>query len=273
MTNSIRAEDEQLLERLAEEARREQREQDLERLAADALPEDVLGALRERAERDPDLAVSLAAHTPIAAARKQQIVLALRAALVPGAAHEEPASAPAAAESPQRSPSRSLRAKAQLIWPLLAAAAGVLLFLQLSRKELSAPLPGYALEVRRAVSEQRGAPAAEAAPAPLLLDPARPPVLVLRPAERVEGALAVGVFAADTAPVRELAQDVEQAEGGALRVQLRELGPLPSSGRLLVVVARAASVEDRAQLRELAQGQADTGPGWQRFRLGYRLLP
>lgn len=129
----------------------------------------------------------------------------------------------------------------------LAAAAAVALALLWPRKEPSAPLPSYAVEVAGAAAEMRGSDVV--ATARPRLDASTRLLLTLRPATEVSSEVGVAVFAnAEDGSVIRWPAAVERAASGALRVQL-EAAPVAAQ-----YIASASIFV--GTLEQVAQGEA-----------------
>jgi hypothetical protein len=277
--------DEDEIELIGSEARREEQlselEQSLAAYAASTLPPERVAELTERAAAEPELARALAAHRPLAAAEKQRIAGALKAMVSAESGRlEQPAEGvrarvpPGLAGGPARA--RWLNWMLGLGVPMLAAAAFALLVLGGPDSSLD-PLGRYALEVQGTVSEQRGAPAAEPASTgaeelkSVLLLPGQVPVFALRPESRVVGPVTVLVWLVGPGDeFRPLAHELERAASGALRITLRRADALPQRGSAWVLLARPEIAKNPDDALPLLQGGAASGPGWQRWRIDFR---
>jgi hypothetical protein len=160
---------------------------------------------------------------------------------------------------PQPAP-KPLRPWISVALPLLAAAAGMLLFLDPMHEPIT--LPDYSLDAR-ASSEYRGEPEAQHE-GPLTVPAGGMLELELRPENEVQGQLEVHVQLQRGAENIELPALIEQSPHGSLRVRL-DRATIPGSGttHLLVTLARPEA------LPLLAARDPNTlhGDGWQAWQL------
>jgi len=175
---------------------------------------------------------------------------------------------PSARAQPRRTDPKStpkpapkpLRAWMSVALPLLAAAAGVLLFLDPAHEPIT--LPDYSLDAR-ASSEYRGEPEARHE-GPLIVPAGGTLELELRPENEVQGQLEVHVQLQRGAENIELPAHIEQSPHGSLRVRL-DRATIPGSGttHLLITLARPEA------LPLVAARDPNTlhGDGWQAWQL------
>jgi|GEM_PF-6204489 len=155
---------------------------------------------------------------------------------------------------------KPLRAWMSVALPLLAAAAGVLLFLDPVREPDT--LPEYSLDAR-ASSDYRGEAQARNE-GPLAVPAGGKLELELRPENEVPGQLEVHVQLQRGAENIELSAHVEQSPHGSLRVRL-DRATIPGSGtvRLLVTLARPEALP----LAAARDPHTLHGEGWQAWQL------
>jgi hypothetical protein len=270
--------DKETIELLAEEATREEQlselEQSLAEYSAGTLSSEPLAVLKERASREPELMRALSAHRPLSSEQKREIAAVLKTHVSGDRSQIRSASerSPSQRERRFAKPLRQMRWRTWLLgvgMPLLAAAALALFVVGSPPGEVE-PLGRYALEVRGTRASERAAAPLSSQTVPsvaFLSDQA--PSFWLRPERRVAGAIAVFVFVSEGDTQRLLPHELERAESGALRIRLPSAGGLPREGRLWLLLARPEVASDPSTALTLARGEAETGRGWQRWKIDF----
>jgi hypothetical protein len=234
-----------------------------------------LRALAERGEAHP---LAYEAFRPLDEGEQDALVAAAMGALdertppqssKPPRDPDPPAPSPATGDAPSGGGKVvALRPRRRGLLALaapLAAAAGLLLFLRMGGP---APVPGYAVVIEGGRSEQRAAPAANAADRPILLGPEERIRVLLRPDTELDGPVAARVYFAGPRGVVPVAVPVEPGPHGALLVpELRAevLGDAPA-GELIFVVGRPDALPAAAEVARRAAAH-DDGKAGDRFRL------
>lgn len=287
--------DEDDIELVAGEARREERLSELERslagYSAGTLSPERLAELEERAAREPEIELALTAHRALSPDRKRRITSALKAVVDGELRQTGVASEVSISEDDvrgDRAEVRTLRAR----WPkwlmgvgvpVLAAAGFALVMLDGPGASIE-PLGSYALEVRGTRATDRGAPVPHSASTSAVpsSEEARsvtfvqgqPPVFWLRPERRVAGPIAAFVFVSDGSDgLRLLPHELEHADSGALRVALPSFRELPPHGRLWLLVTRPEVARDAREALALVRSEAASGGGWRRWTIDFGADP
>lgn len=272
--------DEELLKAIVQAAREERaaRDPNLERVTLGEATDDELRALEARAEDDAAFASALARHRPLsddAHARFADAILGAskEEATAKGAiAKEEPNAKeaiakeePAAKEEPNakeeaiaKDPPDAETKRGVLVrlFPVLAplaVAAAVLLFFVFRSGDA---LPAYDVTLR-AAADTRLAPApGPASPTePVRLHPSSTLEMVIRPAAKVDGAVAVRAVVVRNGRAAAWNPAVEIGDGGAVRIRERVDTVVPEKSgvwELVVAVGRPSALPSSADLAHRA---------------------
>lgn len=250
--------DDELLRRLAETAREEERDERdrvdprWDELAAGRLSAEDEAALRRRAEESMEEKQALEAFTPLGADFRARAVRAAREQIGPPAKPAEDAAAadPGPAVRPFRLPERERRWPVR--WAAAAALAAALLVLVLWPDAERGPLPGYQAMLTGTVRTERGpgAEGAEGSAAPAWPEtasfaPGNRFELVLRPESAIEGPLEVRTFRQTAGSLVPWPLPSEIAEGGAVRLAGtvgRDVELPPGESTLVAVVGRRGAL-------------------------------